>query len=826
LGVDTKIREENKRVLGTSVILALMAGVIIIVSGAHGSLLQAGASFLMLALLCATAYPLSRFLFGPGIESIVFTFPIGYMLHALGLALCAWAFGFKLPVLVIYFLSSIILAVFFWRRSPTSSDPNPASLLIWLLVVAGAVALTFLHVGAETPQGYAYRAYFNADVFRNMAASGSLLRTGIPPENPYFAGYTLHYYWLFHVIPSFWMIVLPSYRVEFIFVQFALATSLAFVAALWTAVRRVSRSSWTPMFVLPLFLIGGSYEGLFVLNHLYEKKMHWTQFTTMNVDGILRWVLKLPQIDTLFRPLLYAPQHLMALTLVPLLFIAWTTSTQTRRLLLLLVILISVGFSVIVGVILVLAAGILLLKELVKDRKEVLPEILIGGVLGLVFLALYMKSFSMFSLGHGDLKFVLDANLFSRLPQFFVLQWGAILFFGLAGLFFWKEKDANYLTLLVFFLLSSCFLLFVRIQNHDPSLTRPAFDVPGLSDVSLKSGYINHVALVLFSAKFIDQVLAGPASRRKWLFGATALMVLPAAVTFAMDAYNSQDIKNAKFTSYITRDQMEMYRWMRENLDKVARVQDYVQAGGSFIESHVSETPPFANRSMYVGDTILSQIFQTPRDELAKRQQVLDDILKSEDPKQISSLAHKAEIDYFLAFPLRRNPLERRDAAPFFKVAFEHGSMTLYRVMEHEVPLYHSRGDLLMLDDQTEEATLSTYYETGFHNVEPLADGEPSRWMSQNGLVRFQSKAEFKGRLIFLAHAFARNRTLELLWNEQRVHTQRLTQSPSKVIFHVAIPPGESVLKIHCPEGPDKVGENDRRKLSIKIWGMQLRPSE
>ena len=804
--------------LRTSLLLVVVVGVsVLVVSGIHGQLPEAFVSEGMLAVLCATAYPVSRFLFGRGAAAVIFAFPAGYILHSLLLSLAAWAFGFTPATLAVYMLVAIAVAAWLWRRTADetaslipwdASDRN--SLLLWLAVIIAITAPAFLNVGAETSNGFAYRAYFNTDVFRNMATAGSLARTGIPPENPYFSGHPMHYYWLFHVIPAFWTRILPQYRVEFLFVQFALATALAFGAALWTAARSLSFGSRATRWLLPLFVLGGSYEGLYVLNHLREKKMLWQQFTTLNVDGILRWVEKLPQVDTLFRPLLYAPQHLMAVIVFLMLFLLWPRASSTgRRLVLLVLVFTSVGFSVIVGALSVLAAAVLLGIEIFRKRPGAWIQVLGGGALGLCFLALYLKGYSMFSLGHGDLKFALGVSL-RRLPGFFFFQWGAILLFGIAGIIFWKGKDIRYLLLCLFLLMSTIFVVFIQIE------------VPGLSDVSLKAGYIHHSVMLLFAARFVDQSLI---SYRKWLAVALGVAVLPASVTFLMDLYNSQDIGNAKFTSYVAKPQMEMYRWMRENLDPGVQVQDFFSANSTFIQSYVSETPPFSNRSVYLGDVILSQIFQTPKEELAVRRAITDNLVKSEDPRLISHLANKAGIEYLLAFPQRNNPLEAPAARRYFQLALEVEKWSLYRVLSNPSPLYHDRGDYLVFDDTKNVSVLTSYYEKGFHPVELLPDGEPARWMSQDGMIRIISERRFRGTLIFLTHTYARARSIELWWNGEKILSARVTRSPVKISFPVTILPGESEIRIHCPEGPEMGPGEDHRQLSLKIWELQFRPT-
>src|SRR4030095_12078709 len=129
-------------------------------------------------------------------------------------------------------------------------------------------------------------------------------------------------------------------------------------------------------------------------------------------------------------------------------------------------------------------------------------------------------------------------------------------------------------------------------------------------------------------------------------------------------------------------------------------------------------------------------IFQTPKAELEKRYMIMLDLVHSEDPRHICYFAQKAGIEYILVHPLRRNPFELRDSRHYFKLAVKQGSVTLYRVGDRgNVPLYDDHGDNLTLDQETEEVILHTHYETGFHPMEQSADGEPARWISQDGIV-------------------------------------------------------------------------------------------
>ena len=73
---------------------------------------------------------------------------------------------------------------------------------ILLSLTALAVFMPYLHVGIPTESGFAYRAYFDHDFLVHLAVSAELSHGEIPPQNPYFNGTPLHYYWLPFQFPA------------------------------------------------------------------------------------------------------------------------------------------------------------------------------------------------------------------------------------------------------------------------------------------------------------------------------------------------------------------------------------------------------------------------------------------------------------------------------------------------------------------------------------------------------------------------------------------------------------------------------------------------
>lgn len=662
----------------------LLFAAVALISGIHGFLGLSFFSLLLLVVLCLSAWPLVRTLFHDQFSRLVFVFPVGYVIHTVLLSICGRLFGVHRSVLIVYLVVAVAVSIFFSSRKSSAeeiktagSDSDYLWLLLFLFVTVGIVAIPFLNVGALTADGFAYRAYFNADFFRNLAVTGTLSQSVIPPDNPYFGGVTLRYYWFFHLIPAFWQQLFPSYRSDFLFVQFSLAGLLMFVASLFAAVRNLTSSRKVLPLVLLLFAIGGSYEGIYVLQQLKLRQLPWTSFTEWNIDGILRWLWKAPQVDTLYRALLYAPQHLMVLSLFLASLLIWgskgATLSSRARILFWFPVFATLGFSVFAGAVLIFGGGVLLLWRIAKDPRANWPELAVSFLLGIFFLLLYFPVFGMFQLQSKQVQFGPDSIILQHLFSYFLLNWGAILVFGLAGLIWHSgETPAGPLG----FYLAICFfcILFVRL------------DLPGSSDVSLKMGHFSHVVLLVLSAGFLDRLLARFPKRWGWISFAVMVFVAPASITWMMDAYNSQDIKNNRFTTYVSPSDAEVYRWISRNLPARVLVQKFSLDDQTFLGGYVSEIPAFAARSMYLGDRNFSRIFQIPREDVDQRREIMNRIVKGESTQTIWEMARAVKIEYF--FLSNRDPIlkvsQNKLATPLFSIIMNEGDTFLFRVNNPE----------------------------------------------------------------------------------------------------------------------------------------------
>jgi len=656
--------------------------VIVFLSGFQASWVPSFLSLATLLILCISFYPLIRILFPDRADSCILTIPAGYIVHAVLLSFAGLIFGIHMRTGFLYLLAAAAVFIFLYRRQAGHvgivSDWSKTDWLLlfaWLFVTIAIVAIPFVRVGEKTAEGFAYRAYFNADFFRNLAVSGALSSSGIPPDNPYMAGNTLHYYWFFHVVPAFWNKMFPSFRSDFLMVQFSIVALLMFVSTLFVTLRRFIQNRRTLLFLLPVFAVGGSYEGLYVLQWLNKRNMPWTEFVNLNIDGILRWNWKAPQIDTLYRALLYAPQHLVALAVLLIALLIWNEersggeplANRARKTVFYILIFSTVGFSAFIGSTLVLGAALILLIRTIFDPGRKWKELLFGGALGLAFLGVYFFIFQMFQSGSQQFDLGPDKIILAHFPAYFFLNWGALLIFGLAGLFYRSPLLPNRILGLF---LAFCFLLifFVRIV------------LAGFSDISLKVGHFSHVLLLLLAAGAMDRFLAKAPSRAKWLVLSVLLLVLPACVTWGMDLWNSLDIQNRKFTTYVKPEEEVLTEWMRNNLPPRTVVLNYSPKYDDFMRDIL---PPFSQRSVYLGDRIFSRIFQVSEQQVHDRIKVVNSIFHATDPSAVWTLSRDAGIQYVFVTDMpafKIGDLLQKFSQPYFSLLIQDGNAALFRV--------------------------------------------------------------------------------------------------------------------------------------------------
>jgi hypothetical protein len=272
----------------------------------------------------------------------------------------------------------------------------------------------------------------------------------------------------------------------------------------------------------------------------------------------------------------------------------------------------------------------------------------------------------MFHPSSQEILFGLQPRLVQNLGWYLLLNWGPLLLLGLAGIL---RHPPDFPVRILSFYLAVCFFLILFVQ----------LDLPGLSDISLKLGHFANVVLLLLAAGFLDRMLLSSAKRMLWI-PAVVLLLLPSGMTWVMDAYNSSDVQNHRFTTYVSGSDQEILTWMRDHLPGGSTV---LQCSQDYEEFVFDVIPPLAERSVFLGNRIFSRIFQVSAEEINQRKAVVTSILKSGSDQQVWKVASEAGIDYFyfgsreaVRFADLRGLLKR----PYFSLVMQEGESYLFRL--------------------------------------------------------------------------------------------------------------------------------------------------
>jgi len=160
--------------------VGLLFVAVVILSGGHGYLGYAFLSLLLLLLLLFSALPVSNLLWRKSEYTFLFLLPTGYIFHSIILSFVGYFFGLSNTVIIVYLILAIPIGLYsLWRFSDSQFEWTVSDtrwLTLWIFSALAVAALPLWNLGINTDQGFAYRAYFNADFFKHMGLTSTLAR--------------------------------------------------------------------------------------------------------------------------------------------------------------------------------------------------------------------------------------------------------------------------------------------------------------------------------------------------------------------------------------------------------------------------------------------------------------------------------------------------------------------------------------------------------------------------------------------------------------------------------------------------------------------------
>ncbi len=562
---------------------------------------------------------------------------------------------------ILYYVAVILIRFFRRNKSKDTVSENPAKqdnltpddssrpktfnfsqTDLWLIVILALLALSvalppLINIGYKHPEGYYYRAYFNSDYLKHVAVTAHLAHSRIPPDNPYLkSDDSLHYYWFYYVFPAS-IRSLGVSGVETLDILRVLTVwgIVTFCLLLYGLCRHFT--GYKPAAFLAVFcgLFAHSYEGWYFAGLLKQMSLPILEnIGRYNIDGMTRWFYGHPQIDCLYRALIFTPQHLFTLMLFCLLLLglldlhdAKTRPAAKNLWFLGLLAGMSFGFSSFIGLVVCLWVSLVVaFTSLVKKEFRNAVH---------VFSALTVSGLCLFGLGivsrqSESLLFLPHFRAIRKLPFFLFYNYGPLLLVFPLGLLrgFFKKYRTLTINLLVLVALCMFLILYVQIKNFP-------------TDMGIKVGLVLSMVLVLFT-------VIGLSFHNKYLRFFTLLLmipiILPAVVTVLLDAYSSSDVTNIRFGSIVLNEDMMASKWIRDNLPRNVRIQtDPFERSESF-----SLIPTFAERRTTAGDKMHARIFLSDADLFDILDDAVGAVYKTRDPIKAANLMNDLGIDNIL----------------------------------------------------------------------------------------------------------------------------------------------------------------------------------
>ncbi len=645
-------RRLERAATGAVLALALAFSVLL-----FGSAPKAALFALALAIFAAPGIPLARKWF-QGSFAVLAGAALGYLASAL--AACALVRFERLGQGSMIAASMGLYVVFRGLAALVPEKPRgeggtargffAAALLLPLVFVA----LPFLKVGAPLPDGVAFRAYFSADLMTHLSVVAELQKGTYPPANPFFAGESLHYYWLFFAPAAAFG---DSGTNPAALLSLYLASGMIFTGLLFGAGRELGLAPARAFLATAITLFAVSYEGLLTLVGGF---LGAGSFRDTNVDAFGRWVLGLVSLDGLHRSVLYTPQHLFSYSLLVVLLVLVLRGEPRDR------------------------AGAVLLGGLLGGMAgtSIVTALLAGPWMASV-LFLRSPSFRRF----------LEISLWTAAPALLLLSSYVVLgFFGDAGgalslrLPRWPELfsvlllDCGALCLLCAFRAGFRRFDFELAALAGLALLAVLFlDLTGYEGVWMawRAGSVLLLALGFLAAPALGRALGAR----------HALVILPAALTALLDLVNAQDVSNRslsagefRWTTVVSRDEWEALQWIRAETPEDSLVQWDVRAREL---GEWALLPAIAERRMAVGSPIF--LLDLGKYRVRERREVRP-IFTSGDPMEAHRLASGLGIDYLFLGPRELQTRGERllplfESPALFRSVFSNRGVTILAVL-------------------------------------------------------------------------------------------------------------------------------------------------
>ncbi|MGH7767730.1 MAG: hypothetical protein ACREQP_09775, partial [Candidatus Binatia bacterium] len=496
------------------------------------------------------------------------------------------------------------------ERLQSLDDSHRTLLGIFLLVAAFALAAPYASFGQATAKGMAFNELHKTDLLHHMVTMIELQK-GVPPQNPYFSGEPLHYFWLAHVLPSFaWSFSGRGIEPRDVIVLTGLSYSLLFTGTLFLALRRLFSDASILLWLMVIVAAAYGY------NSIYLAARWITEYVapeTLSQGGLVQklfvddWGQQYTGYSHgWFRSFLVEPHTTLALAAV---FSAIAVSrhhgffpnTLFPAIVQATLLAFSLAMDSFLGMLVVLSYGFYGLFQFARFKfkgADIWNSLIITSAIAILIVA-FMFFAEMVSFGHRSLAFVPYTAMIVFSPLVFVIDYGPMFFLGGIGLFLALRRQCadDYGFFIVLCFVALFFMFFIRYPDVGTQIAR-------------KSGTALRIALVVFSGLALRELLFRPNGDvyKYALIGFVALAV----PTLIADIWRISTFdKKEEKTYYVNRQDYDAYLWMRQNTSPSDLIQD--------LPSGISNIPAFAQRRTALGDWVHAENYQVGTQRVRSR---------------------------------------------------------------------------------------------------------------------------------------------------------------------------------------------------------------
>ncbi len=618
--------------------------------------------------------------------------PVGFAMSSLVL-LAAWLAGWQ-SALWLLGAPAIATGLAWWTPSlgshldvPRFGRRDVLAVALLLLLVPLVVARPYSRVGADLPEGRAYRAYFTADFVWAMAVVSEVSKGDVLPVNPFHQEMPLHYYWMAHLMPSLEHRTLArEVRLDHLLLADAVFSGVAFVAFLYALGKHVTRGVSATVLGCLVSVLFTSPEGLYALVDLWRQARPLSLVQYLNIDAISRWLLGTLPVDGLQRLLLYQPHHQMGYALGCLGLLVMMQQRRQPRvrasalagLLLGVGLLVSTFSAFMLAVMTAGVAGVAIVRT--RAWRTGVWQALAAGVPLMTAVWLSRRLEYIEPDDHAFVQFGVNPLVREHPLTGLALSLGPLLLILLIGLWWgWRQTTRHrrdrFLMPLIALVVSLAFYYFVDVRDHQ--------DVY----VGWRAGHL----ILITAGGTIGWTWWRLVHRsRRALSGmglaSLVLVVGLTAPTVAIDLYNTQDVSNREqaagfpWTLVLGHDELNALQWIARNTPLDARVQVDALARNPATWAYI---PAFGERRM-AGGLPISMIPVAPYEAISRRIRALYEMT---DADEAFTEARALRIDVLVM-----GPEERRLHPAFGLMLDEHQGLfpALYRT--RNVTLYATSG--------------------------------------------------------------------------------------------------------------------------------------